>query len=392
MDPVRVLFWVSIFIVFYNYIGYPIILFFLVKIKRVFKKDSNFPAKDYPEVTLIIAAYNEEYFILNKIQNCLELDYPVEKLSITFITDGSTDHTPEIIKRFPKFKLLHEEKRSGKISAINRAMKSVQTPYVIFCDANTILSKNAIKKIVSHYGDPHVGGVAGEKKIITSAQDKAVGTGEGLYWRYESFLKKLDSELYSVVGAAGELYSIRTNLFEPVANHVILDDLIISWRVNQKGFRIVYEPEACAMEKPSSSIQEEKKRKIRIAAGGFQSLLIMKGIFNIFKYPVLSFQFISHRFLRWTISPLCLVIILISNILIIIRNPNDLIYVFFFLGQFLFYVAALFGWYFSNQKIRLKVFYLPYYFLFMNQTVYLGFFRFLFGGQTVIWEKTERQK
>jgi poly-beta-1,6-N-acetyl-D-glucosamine synthase len=189
-------FWTGLLIVFYTYIGYGIVIFLLSKIKKHKHAEE---ITEYPEVTILIAAYNEELFIENKIKNTLALDYPKKKLSIFFVTDGSTDSTPEIIRQFPAIKLFHDEKRKGKIHAVNRVMRFVKTPIVIFSDANTFLNKEAVKNIVRHYADPQVGGVAGEKRIYKKASDNASGSGEGLYWKYESFLKKKDSEVYSVV-------------------------------------------------------------------------------------------------------------------------------------------------------------------------------------------------
>jgi len=226
-----ILFYASFFILFYNYIGYGILLWALVKVKRLLVKTKPAAAPYEPEVTLIVAAYNEEAVIEEKIVNTLALDYPKEKLRLLFITDGSTDSTPAIISSYPTIKLLHSNTRSGKTAALNRAMEHVQTPYVIFCDANTLLNTAAVRNIVQHYADERTGGVAGEKKVISEDAAGAAAT-EGVYWKYESFLKKLDAELYSVVGAAGELFSVRTALFQPVEEAVILDDFVISLRID----------------------------------------------------------------------------------------------------------------------------------------------------------------
>ena len=240
-----------------------------------------------------------------------------------------------------------------------------------------------------HYKDPKVGGASGEKKVLKlDSKDDNVGEGEGLYWKYESFLKKLDSELYTVVGSAGELFSIRTELYEFVEENVILDDFIISLRINKKGYRIVYEPEAVAMENPSFSMEDEHKRKVRICAGGIQSIIMLKSLLNIFKYPVLSFEYISHRVLRWTLTPLSLPLIFIANVLLL--NVHPYFYKVFFMLQLAFYVAALLGWYLTKRNIKFKPFYLPYYFFFMNLAVFQGFFKFIRGRQSAVWDKAKR--
>ncbi|CAL1518080.1 glycosyltransferase family 2 protein [Chitinophaga sp. MM2321] len=388
MTTIYILFYISFFILFYNYAGYGLLLFVLIKIKRLFAGKNPQTGIFEPAVTLIIAAYNEEDFIAEKIANTLALDYPAGKLQLLFITDGSTDRTPDIIAQYPSIQLLHQPGRNGKTAALNRAMQQVTTPVVIFCDANTLLNKEAIRNIVKHYADENTGGVAGEKKVISEDISGAAAT-EGIYWKYESFLKKLDAELYTVVGAAGELFSIRTALFQPVEEKVILDDFVISLRINISGFRIAYAPDAYAMEAPSYSIEEEHKRKVRISAGGFQAILMLKSLLNFFRYPVVSFQYISHRVLRWTLSPLSLPVLLISNIILVLGGAG----IFFYLSlsvQLFFYLGALIGYQQAKQHIKSKLFYIPFYFLFMNLAVYQGFFRFLAKNQSPAWDKAKR--
>ncbi len=391
MHFAETLFWIALFLIFYNYIGYAFLLSILIPLKNLFGPKSSVDMFFEPDVTLVIAAYNEADFIEKKIENCFELDYPDDKLHLIFITDGSTDDSPLRIARFPKIRLFHQPERAGKTAAINRVMQYVQTPIVIFCDANTLLNEEAIRNIVKHYVDPQVGGVAGEKKILTDTSSDAAGAGEGLYWKYESWLKQLDSDFYSVVGAAGELFSIRTSLFERVNPAVILDDFIISLKVAMKGYRVIYEPTAYAIETPSSSMREEQKRKIRISAGGFQSISMLKGLFNIFKYRLLSFQYLSHRVLRWTITPLCLPVIFILNCILAV-GPGILIYKVLLTCQLISYCLAFIGLYFAKKNIKVKVLYALYYFLFMNFSVYLGFLRYLKKEQSPAWEKASREK
>ncbi|MFM9909769.1 MAG: glycosyltransferase family 2 protein [Chitinophagaceae bacterium] len=344
-----------------------------------------------PAVALVIAAYNEEDYIIEKIENSLQLNYPKDLLEIIFITDGSTDHTMELIGSYPAIKLLHQPERKGKAAAMNRSIKYIDSSYIVFCDANTLLNSDCIKEIVKHYVDPLVGGVAGEKKIIQKGINSAAATGEGIYWKYESLLKKLDSELYSTIGAAGELFSVRKELFEAAPEGTIIEDFVQSLTVCLKGYVLKYEPNAYAMEAPSASMKDEMKRKVRICAGAFQAMLLLKGLFNFIKYPVLSFQFISHRVLRWTLCPLALVFLLLSNIFLVLFGGETL-YQISLLSQALFYSMALFGWFLATKEIKAKVLYIPFYFLFMNIAVFLGFSRFIRNKQSVLWEKASRQK
>ncbi len=388
MTLLKIIFFLGIFITFYSYIGYGVILWIIQKAKKV---PALHQSKFQLPVTLIVAAYNEEEFIEEKIKNTLSLHYPNTLLKVIFITDGSTDNTKNLIAKYPQIQLLHTDGRKGKVAAMHRAMAYVQTPVVIFSDANTLLNKESIQNIVRHYESDKVGGVAGEKKIMSSTTDSLAGAGEGLYWKYESFLKKLDWQFYSVVGAAGELFSIRTGLYEYPGDDILLDDFVISLRVAQKGYRIAYEPNAYAMETGSASIKEEQKRKIRISAGAFQSMALLTPLLNVFRYPKLSFQYISHRVLRWTLCPLFLPLILISNIVLVADNGSAF-YSIILAAQVLFYSFALLGWLLFLNGIRISFLYAAYYFLFINFSLYLGFVRFLKGRQTVLWEKASRQK
>lgn len=381
------LFWSGVAIVGYTYLGYGLIIAVLSRLRG---KSSPLAVPDdkLPEVTLVVAAYNEEGFIRQKIENSLQLDYPTSKLHFLFVTDGSTDRTPEIIRKYPVVSLYHEDGRKGKIHAVNRVMKTVSTPITVFCDANTYLNKDAIRNLVRHYGDHTVGGVAGEKRIFTKGTDNASGAGEGLYWKYESFLKRKDAQVYSIVGAAGELFSIRTELYEPPAADMIIEDFYLSLRIAAKGYRFAYEPDAYAMETASASVEEEWKRKVRICAGGFQAMGRLAGLLNPFRYGVLTFQYFSHRVLRWTLAPLSLPLIFLSNVYL--AFTGDPLYQALLLMQLFFYGLATAGFFLRNRTVSIKGFFVPYYFSVMNAAVYAGFLRFMRGEQSVVWERAKR--
>jgi len=396
MLTLKVVFWVLLFLVFYTYLGYGVLLYLLVRIKRLFKRKITVNKEYEPEVTLFVAAYNEKDYAEAKVANGFELDYPQEKIKQLWVTDGSDDGTPEILKKFADkgVEVYHENARGGKIGAMNRGMQFVKTPIVIFSDGNTSLGKESVRRIVKLFSNPKVGCVSGEKRIFSKEKDTAAGT-EGIYWKYESTLKKWDAELYSVVGAAGELFAIRTALFQEVEKDTLLDDFIISLRVAMKGYTIQYDPEAYAIETASANVKEELKRKVRIAAGGIQSIIRLSPLLNIFKFGMLSFQYISHRVLRWTLAPLSLPFILTINALIAyyagFRNFADF-YVLLFYGQLLFYTLALLGWYLENKAIKVKALFIPYYFFIMNYAVLLGMKRYFKGSQSVNWERAKRGK
>ncbi len=390
---IQLLFWFSLFIVFYTYIGYGILIWGINKTKDIFRKPTspNTQDKFEPEVALIVAAYNEEDYIEDKIKNTLELDYPADKLHIYFITDGSNDGTPGLVSKYPQITLFHQPERRGKAAAMNRAVQLVGEPFVVFCDANTMLNTACIREIIAPYANPRVGAVAGEKKIYQAANGKAASAGEGLYWKYESFLKKQDARLYSVVGAAGELFSVRKELYQPIETGIIIEDFVLSLRIAMKGYVVQYAPGAYAMETASASIKEEQKRKVRICAGGFQAMLMLKDLLNIFRYGTLSFQYISHRVLRWSLTPIFLFLLLPLNIILAIQRAN-IIYDITLAGQILFYILGFTGWFYANRNISVKALYVPYYFLFMNISVFAGFKRFIGGKQTVLWDKAAREK
>ncbi|MEM7550922.1 MAG: glycosyltransferase family 2 protein [Bacteroidota bacterium] len=386
----QIIFWIAVFLILYTYIGYPMVLFTFVFIKRKLKKSKKevFEHHELPETTLIVPCFNEADYIRDKIDNTLLLKYPEGRLTIFFVTDGSTDESMDIIKGHPEIILHHSDERKGKNAAVNRVMEYVKTPTVIFCDANTLLNEDAIVNIVRHYKDPKVGAVAGEKRVLQKTADGASASGEGAYWKYESQLKKWDSELQTVVGAAGELFSVRVDLYEKVPENIIIEDFYLSMRIVEQGFKTVYEPDSYASETSSESIKEERKRKIRISAGGIQAIILLKGMLNIFKHGMASFQYISHRALRWTLTPLALIIALSLNI--VLAYSGNIIYIILLAGQIAFYLLALLGYILQEKEIKLKGLFIPYYFFFMNWSVYQGFFRFMKGKQSAVWEKAKR--
>src|SRR5690606_16504923 len=389
MHLIQFLLWLSIFIIFYAFLGYGILIYFLVVFKRTTGNRSLATSPVFePAVSLVIPCYNEAHILLEKIQNCKQLDYPASLLKVYFITDGSTDAFRDVIREFPDIILLHEDRRGGKTAAENRAMKLVDSPFVVFSDANTILNKEAIRNIVRHFQDEKVGCVSGEKRVMMEKEDSASAAGEGIYWRYESFLKRLDSEFHSAVGAAGELVAFRTDLYEDLPEDTILDDFMQSMLIASKGYKTVYEPDAYALESGSASIREEMKRKIRISAGGWQSVQRLWNKVTPTNDFRLFFQYISHRVLRWTVTPFLLILVFVLNIFL---WDSHWIYRILMTGQVLFYLAALLGYILEHKRIRFKVLFIPFYFCMMNYAVILGLFRFINKSQKGVWEKAARK-
>lgn len=346
-----------------------------------------------PNITLMIAAFNEADCIRDKAINSLELNYPHDKYDILFITDGSTDGTEKILREFmsdSRIRVFHNGERRGKLAAVDRGMKYIPSQIVVLTDANTMLNKEALRNIVRHYENPMVGAVAGEKRIRKDLQNEGSGAGEGLYWKYESALKRLDSELHSVVGAAGELFSFRKELYRSVPPDSIIEDFHLSMCIAADGFRVIYEPDAFAEEQPSASFQEEMKRKIRICAGGFQSIVRLKPLLNVNKFGILSFQYISHRVLRWAVTPFVLPFLFIINGILAFKG--GMFYQYVFWGQIIFYTSAFVGYVLEMLQLRSKLFIAPFYFTLMNVAAYAGLARYLKGTQSAVWEKAQRKK
>lgn len=389
-----IFFWIAFAVIFYTFIGYGIVLYFLIVVKRLVsgrKKQAYPPEENWPAVSFLVAVFNEEYIIEEKIQNSLSLDYPAHLIQYVFVTDGSSDGSPDVIKRYPQIKLLHRPERNGKLAAMERAIEYTNGEILIFSDANTILNNECIKEICKHYSDKKTGAVAGEKKVLSGKEDDAAGS-ESMYWKYESKLKEWDSELYSVVGAAGELFSVRKSLYVPVPKSSLLDDFMISMRIAEKGYKIVYEPKAYAVEYSSANIKEEYKRKLRISAGGIQSIVWLRKLLLPFPQPVLWFQYVSHRVLRWTVTPFLMIALLLVNFAIVFNAGTPVtIYHLILVLQLLFYSLALAGWYFENKSIKVKALFIPFYFCMMNTAVIMGIFRFFSGKQSVKWDKAKRK-
>jgi biofilm PGA synthesis N-glycosyltransferase PgaC len=381
------LFYAGIAIIFYTYIGYGLLLLLAVMVRRLFLKAGKTGAFT-PTLTVIVTAYNEIACINEKIENTLALNYPAALKRIIFVTDGSDDGTPEAVARYPQLQLMHEPRRSGKIAAIHRAMQEVQTEIVVFTDANTMLNADALMHIGRHYHDERTGAVSGEKRVDISGVGDATA-GEGFYWKYESLVKYLESEVYSVSGAAGELFSIRTRLYGSVPADTILDDLFLSMQIAIKGYQIKYEPNAYATEQTSASLTEERKRKIRIAAGDIQAMLRLPFITLLFTKPFLWFEYVSHRILRWIVTPYLLITVFALNILLA-GNEGGYLMVSLY-AQLFFYFFAFAGWLLRKQKMRSGIFFVPYYFCLMNYGLMAGLLRYVFKGQPVNWEKAVRR-
>ena len=393
METLKVIFWICIVIVFYTYIGYGILLYFLLLLKRLFGRSAKplpHPSDDeLPAMTLMICAYNESYIIREKMANIRQLDYPADKLCVMWVTDGSSDNSNELLRQYEEVTLIYSPERLGKAAAMQHGLRESKAPYVVFTDANTMLNANAIREIARQFMKNNVSCVSGEKRVAARTEGQVAAEGEGLYWKYESTLKRWDSELYSAMGAAGELFAVKMADYREAPSNALLDDFMMSMLIVKDGHRIAYTSDAYAMEYGSADMHEESKRKRRIAAGGLQSIWWLRALMNPLKYPVVSFLFISHRVLRWSVTPFALVALIPLNIALLCLNAGT-IYQVFALLQALFYIATLIGWLMAKAGRKSKFFYVPYYFMFMNMNVFYGIGYLRSHRTSGTWEKAKR--
>ena len=378
ISVIESLFWVGVAICTYVYLVYPIVLFFQTIINNNWKID--YLNETLPKVTIFIPCYNEEAVISNKIENACFLHYPNDLLEIVIASDGSTDRTNEILedegKRLP-IKVFYNERNEGKNHLINNFVPLTDGQIIVFTDANSIFSKNALINIVRRFKDKSVGCVGGKLEYLTG--NSAVAKGEGLYFKYENIIRKLEGIKGKMIGANGAIYAIRRELFEAVPAHVP-NDFFHPLTVLKKGYKSVFEENAIAYEKATENQKEEFKRRSRIVARSISALVEVNyrhgwftggGWFNI----------LSHKVLRWLLFPI-LVCLWLFNLLLI-EQP---LYLIFFSIQNLFFIFGILGYLFERKGTNIKIFYVPYYFLLINLAGFVGLIQWLKGKRIVSWK------
>ncbi|OEK00913.1 hypothetical protein BFP97_05035 [Roseivirga sp. 4D4] len=383
----EIILWTSVGIIFYHFIGYGVTLTLLNRLKSGKPSPAPLSDTDLPEVTMLIAAYNEEDIIEEKILNSISLDYPKDKLKIVVVSDGSDDHTNNIVRKHPEVELYFKPLRQGKIAAVNRVMPLISTPYTVFTDANVMINKDGLRQMTDHFQRNRVAAVSGEKTVMSAASDSASASGEGFYWKYESYLKRMDAQWNTLVGSAGELFAIRTHLFETIEENTLIEDFIMTMNLAAKGYTVAYEPKALAIETASATMAEEQKRKVRISAGGIQAVIKLLPLLNFFKYGKLTFQYVSHRALRWTLNPIALLLILICSFQL---ASEFWLYEGLLRTQLIFYLLAFVGYVIRDGQTNVKWLHIPYYFIFMHLCIVLGWLKYFSGKQQVTWEKSKR--
>lgn len=371
------LFWLSALAVTWTYLGYPLFIRWLARRRP----RPHLQAPLEPTVTFIIPALNEEAVIAAKLENLLSLDYPPALREIIVIADGSTDRTVELVQAYAErgIQLLFQPERRGKIAAMNRAVPTAQGEILIFSDANTFMEPGSVRALVRNFADPQVACVSGEKRIRPAAQLQA--EGESAYWRYESALKRADSQVSTAIGALGEFFAIRRTLYRPLAEDSIIEDFVLSMQLVMEGWRVVYEPAAITWETASPTLRGEWRRRTRMAAGGFQALGRLRGLL-LPRYGLVGFQYFSHKVLRW-LAPLFMLLAL-GTATALTRWP---FYRLCWWGQVGFYALAGLGGLLEILGVRSKWLRLPFYFCFTNATALGGLVRYLSRKQTVLWTR-----
>lgn len=365
------LFWASLSILAYTYVGYPLLLALLGRLRRPHRT-----ADMTPSVDVVIAAYNEAGCIAAKLENTLALDYPAHRLRVLVVTDGSSDATPDIVRRYASrgVMLLHQPERQGKAAALARAVPHLRGEAILFTDANCTLPPQALRRMARHLADPQVGGISGVKGVLASE-------GEGLYWRYEGWLKGLESRFGSVMGAPGEIWLARRAAYAPPPPDILLDDLYASVEMAARGWRVVYEPQARSQEAAPPGLGAEWQRRVRNAAGGWQAIWRLKSVWR--GGARLAWQFLSHRALRWVVAPLALPLLLLAN-LFLLRHP---LYAALLAAQAVGYAAALAGWALTRRGRRAGWLAAPLAVCMLNAAALVGGWRYLRGRYTVLWPK-----
>ena len=370
------LFWLSLGTIFYTYFGYPLLLTLLARLRG----RPHFQAAITPSVTLVIAAYNEADFIDDKIRNSLALDYPSEKMKLLVMEDGSEDDTAAIAGSYEGVTVYHHPMRLGKAEAIRQIVPQIESEIIVFSDANSMLTPGSVRAMTRHFADPAVGGVSGEKQVL--------GGGEGLYWRYESYLKQKDSQLSSVMGATGELFAVRRSAYRPPPADAIIEDFMMSMLMVAQGWRVVYEPAAVAKEAPLNSMQGDWQRRTRIAAGGIQSIRRMPELLRP-QQGIIAWQYFSHRLLRWVVTPWLLLVALFLNLLL----WPEKFYRMLLSIQLLFYGTGLIAYLRTRQNQKApdsllgKISSTVLFFCLANLAALVGFWRNLTGKQPASWKK-----
>jgi len=378
-----VLFWTAWGLIFYTYCVFPVLLaLFARRRRKPFPPLSTLTDAELPRVAMVVAAYNEARDLPAKLANTQQIDYPRDRFQLVIGSDGSSDGTAEQLRaaRLPELKALVFESRRGKVSVLNDLLRETDAEIVVMSDANTMFAPDAVRRLIHHFQDPRVGCVSGE---LLLEQDGGV-SGEGLYWKYEGWIKRNESRLGFLVGCNGGIFAMRRELYEPLPATTLVEDFVMTVRLVERGHQVLFEPEARATEPACPSARAEMVRKVRIGAGGFQALGLTCGLLHP-RHGLRAFAYLGHKVLRWLV-PLFLVIALTTNVALL----GQPFYRYLLGAQLL--AACIAAWaYNARPGTQLPGWTRPIsYFYLMNYALLCGFFRFLFRTQRVTWDRLAR--
>lgn len=386
MTLVTILFWLSAAAVLHAYLFYPALVWGMAKAFGCRHVRTEPADAELPHVTLLIAAHNEEVWIGERIRNALAMDYPPAQLRIVVASDGSQDRTNQIVAEFqaqdPRVELLAFEQRRGKAAMLNDAMGRVTGDIVGLSDANTMYEPDALRRLVSWFGNDDVGTVCGRLVLHDGATGRNV---DSLYWRYETFLKKCEAKLGGLLGANGAIYAIRRELYVPIPDNTIIDDFMIPLISKRRyGTSIVYDQDAVAHEETPPTIRDEFTRRARIGAGGYQSLAVLWPLLSP-RYGWTAFTFLNHKLLRWCV-PLFLVTAMATNLMLL----DGRLYQVTLGGQLTFYAVAVIGMFAHGHGVGAKLARAASLFCGMNAALAVGFWQWAFVRQRGTWQRTTR--
>ncbi|WP_437187414.1 glycosyltransferase family 2 protein [Planctomicrobium sp. SH668] len=377
-------FWISCGLVLYAYVGYPIVLGILARLKKTRHEPSPLSRDKLPFVSLIIAAYKEQSIILERLNNALLLDYPADRLEILIGCDGNEDLTGELVRTCddPRVRLMQFENRRGKPSVLNDCVADARGDVLAFSDANTFWNPDALLKLVSHLQNDRVAGVCGQLLLNDPETGENV---DGAYWKYENYLKRCEGRIGALLGFNGAIYLIRKTAWQPIPANTIVDDFLIGMRIHQQGKEVIFDETAIANEESAPSLGAEFYRRTRIGAGGFQSLSWLLPLLSPV-YGKVAFAFWSHKVLRW-LCPAFMALAAVSNAILATLNP---VYQWLLAGQILFYAGAMCGRYFPGTSLPSRFAKLATMFVDMNIALAFGFWRWAGGNQSGAWKRTAR--
>lgn len=375
-----VTFWLALFSLVYVYAGFPLLVMVVGKLRN--RSVQKQPIT--PRMSLIIAAYNEEEVIAERLENALAVDYPQEALEILVASDGSSDATEVIVERFRSrgVRLLRLP-RQGKIRALNEAVSHATGEILVFSDANIHFHPHALRALARNFADPAVGGVAGHTGYRLPANGESSSQGESLYWRYDTWLKEMESRTGNVVSAHGGLYALRRELYRPPSELAVTDDFAISTAVVEQGWRLVFDREALAYELAISEANREFRRKIRMMTRAWRSVAMRRRLLNPFHYGFYSLVLFSHKVLR-RLLPLVLLSLLVCSLLL--ANSGGL-YIAASAAQILFYGLAGLGYFTRRSQLgRSRAIYIPFYYCMANAAALVALSKFLYGERIELWQ------